>query len=358
MSMTLEPPTTLNPLTRRKGDGPAVSLLPRPGARNTTAPGTPPAEPGIQPTAGLTRNTVCLSISLVCPGFQKQLSTDEKEKLDPDDVRRERVKHQLRHSKKLIESSEFEAIQQRDRAARKWLQTRCNKSPLKGVYLLSLRLVKEVEDYLQAYEVERRQLIELFLVAYPGRVEEARSTLGEDDFFDEADYPTTEELRQAFRVKRRYLSFAVPSSLRGAMSAQFLQAEQAKAEAMWAETGAEIRDALRVTYAEFFGRLHQSLQTGPDGKVKRLNKTAVSNLTEFLDVFEHRNLTNDTELAQLVAYSKNVLSGIDTDILKNSDFIRDAVKGGLDQVEQQVAALITVQHRKFTFSDHADPHAD
>jgi len=48
--------------------------------------------------------------------------------------------------------------------------------------------------------------------------------------------------------------------------------------------------------AELVTHMRDRLKEGPDGKPLKFKESTVSKLVEFLDIFEFRNVTDDSEL--------------------------------------------------------------
>ena len=64
------------------------------------------------------------------------------------------------------------------------------------------------------------------------------------------------------------------------------------------------------------------------GNRKRFYDSTITNITDFLQSFQERNITNDTELAALVAKAQSVLVGIeDASMLKKGRAIQGAGPG-------------------------------
>ena len=71
------------------------------------------------------------------------------------------------------------------------------------------------------------------------------------------------------------------------------------------------------------------LRTSADGKPLRFENTTVSNLVEFLANFAFRNVTDDTELQNLVAQARQMLQGVDAEDLRSTGELRTRVQQGM-----------------------------
>ena len=89
-----------------------------------------------------------------------------------------------------------------------------------------------------------------------------------------------------------------------------------------AQASSEIQQVLRETMAGLVQHMAERLQTSEDGKPLRFKNSTVSNLVEFLANFEFRNVTDDTELQNLVAQARQMLQGVDAEDLRSTGELR------------------------------------
>ena len=146
-------------------------------------------------------------------------------------------------------------------------------------------------------------------------------------------------MRAAFYVDVRYLAFGVPEKLEG-IRADIFQREQQKAEAEWRSASDDVRQALRAGLAELVDHMVERLRGNGDGKPKVFRDSLVGNLSEFLELFDPRNITDDAQLAQLVGRCRSVLDGVDANALRASDAIRTKVREGMAQVQSVLDTMV------------------
>ena len=207
----------------------------------------------------------------------------------------------------------------------------------RGTYLIPLDLVEQVDGKIVEYQEKRRFLADAFLAVYDSSVESAKKRL--NGLFNVGDYPSADKVRAAFYVDVRYMAFGVPEKLEG-IRKDIFEREKAKAEASWKEASEEVRQAMRVGLADVVDHMVERLQGNGDGKPRVFRDTLVENMTEYLELFDPRNITDDTQLAQLVERCRNVLDGVDADALRASDAIRTKVRDGMVQVQATLDAMV------------------
>lgn len=305
---------------------------------------TPAARNGAGTTApGLFEKAVCLVLSLRKPGNRRKLPASLVE-VDAD-------KDLICAQKTLLASDQLKAIAHYDGEIRRCLYSRCLPSLfMAGVYLVPIALVEEVEAKLATFSATRDHLVDAFIDAYPALVENARGRLRAA--FSEKDYPSGEHLKMAFKMEWRYVAFSVPGSLQ-TISSELFHKEQEKASLQWQEAMEEVRGLLRTHLAEMVHHLVDRLsKPSADGKPKVFKNTLVTNLTTFLDTFDARNLTDDTELAEVVAKARGLLGGIDAQTLRTSDALRSSLCQGFSGLKETLDSLVIAKPmRAFSFDD-------
>lgn len=280
--------------------------------------------------AGMMDKTVALVVTFSGIGNSRKVPTSQ--------VEVEADKEWIRVSKKLIEAEELEAVGKLDGEVRRYLDTRALPSLLKkGIYLVPLGFVEEINDKLTTYAATRKVLVEKLVEVYSRLVRDAKDRLR--DLFNANDYVDTESLRDAFTLRWRYISFTTPASLQN-VNSELFEKEQEKAEAQWSEAKEAIQQMLRASMADMVAHLVDKLSPKPDGKRKIFRDTAIGRLNEFLSTFDVRNVTDDIKLKLLVAKSKKLIAGVDPQMLRDDEALRDTVRKGFEEIKTAMDPLI------------------
>ena len=326
---TLEAPTTASKPTKPEKNGvPPIEL----SIVHTQEPASipPPAMPATT-TPDLFEKAICLAVSLRKPGNRRKLSASLVD-VDAD-------KDLISAQKILLSCEHLKTIAHYDGEIRRYLYTRCLPSLFKeGVYLVPLGMVEEVEAKLNAFADTRKQLVGAFVTAYPSLIEEAQKRLRAA--FNSSDYPSTERMEANFRMEWRYIAFSVPGTLK-TVSHEMFRKEQEKAQRQWAEALDEVRALLRTHLSELVQHLVDRLSGNDKGaKPKVFKNTLVTNMTEFLETFDARNLTDDSELASVVKRAKDLLSGVDAQTLRTSTALRASLHEGFSNLKGTLDTLV------------------
>ena len=242
----------------------------------------------------------------------------------------------LKVSKTLLNSSELDAIKKEDGKLRAWLYNTCLPFDM-GIMLLPIGLIETAESKMKAYKVGRASLVEKFIAAYPGLCAEAAQQLG--SLYDATEYPTVDEIRKRYTFDWQYTTFGVPGQLKNISSALF-EAEQQKAAATMQAATEEITSLMRETLLKLVSHLQARLSPGDAGKPKILRESAVDNLTQFLNTFDMRNVTNDADLASQVAKARALIGGHDAMSFRNSDVLKTQVLAGLDSIMDSLSEMV------------------
>ena len=288
----------------------------------------------------LAQRTVCLKVCLGLLGNTRKVSNSQVE-VDAD-------KDLIRVSKLLPVSQELQAIKSLDSDVRHYLYNTC--LPFEaGIHLLPLELIESVDEKLREFEEKRRELVEVFIQAYPALCRQAAERLRA--LYNPEDYPPVESVRSQFNFNWRYISFGVPARLRE-ISARIFEDEREKAALLMAEASSEIQQVLRAAMAGLVEHLRDRLTDQPDGKPQRLRESTVQKLRDFLDTFDFRNVTDDADLKEQVDKARELLKGVTTDAIRNTAALRAKIKDGMTEIATQLDGLVKDRvGRKFRFDE-------
>jgi len=252
-------------------------------------------------------------------------------------------------TKKLLACEEYDAIKQLDCKALAKLHKLGLPSVLRrGTILVPFGIVDRANEVLNDYQSQRVELVSRFLGRYDVIVRSAQQLLG--PLFRAADYLPRGAVEAKFFVQVWWVDFGAAQGLRE-VSPGLWEDERAKLQASMKEASEEIRAVMRAGLAEVVGKLAERLTgQGESGKPKIFRDTAVTNIQDFLALFDAKNVTNDTSLAKLVDKARAVLAGVDPEDLRTVPELRAKVTVELDSLNGQLDKLVQERPvRKFSF---------
>jgi len=287
----------------------------------------------------LAEATIVMRIDLSFPGQSR--------KADASRIQTDADREMLTVTKRLYDGcKEFRRVHSAMLSAKRWMQSRAVPSnALKGGYeRIPVKLVEEVEQGLQARWNDLQPLIDDFVAAYPEIVAQAQKRLG--SLSTAADFPPVEDIRGEFGLRWWYLSMDVPNSLSEINGALF-QRERAKMKEQIKEELRAVRLGLREGMAGLVEHMVERLTPGSDGKPKTFRNTLITNMREFLDLFDARNVADDRELQAIVAKARAILSGgVDAETLRNYDGVRERVRDAFEGMKAQLGGMVVAATRK------------
>jgi hypothetical protein len=295
------------------------------------------------------QNAVFIVINLETLGNHRKVDGDVRKEFSKKQGAEENM---VNITKRLIDSPEFKKIGQLDGDIRRFTYRYALQSPLKaGIYMLSTGVIEDVVNGLEKFRVERQQLVDALCSpsVYTRIKRESKERLG--DLWTEIEFPTSDKIREAFKIEWQFLEVGTPKVLNTIKSGLF-EKERRKAEAKWAQTEHEIKIALRVAMHEMIAHMADKLGDTADGKKKIFRDSSVTNVTEFLDMFKKRTIVDDPEMEKLVEKAKKVMKGIKGDDLRRDEDASATVRKTFTAIEKQLEKLIVEKpKRKITFAE-------
>lgn len=291
-------------------------------------------------------DSVLLDLTFRKPGIRR--------KGNKDNIQTTADKDMLGLSKAILDSDEYRAICTVATNCRKWVEARSGNSILKrGTYMIKTSCLEEVYAHVEQAKTDYMAAVETFLAVYPQQKAQAESRLGPSQYV-EADYPDEAKLRAGFRVEHRILDVSPPGSDK--VSAALKAKELTKWRDDMAAAGDELRQTLRQSCRDLIVGLREKMDligtTDEDGKKIRFHKSHLDKVNEFLDLFFHRDLTNDTEMQGICAAAKDLLAGVDSDTLKSNDAVRAEIETETGKIVAQLDGLLeAAPTRLFTWDD-------
>lgn len=248
-------------------------------------------------------------------------------------------------SKKLLDCTEYGAITTVDGKVRTYLEERCLPSMFKrGIWLLPIDLVDDVWSQLEIYSAERQAAVDAFLAVYEQKCDEAAGKLR--TLYNASDYPPLERVRNAFHFSWQLVSFDVPGRL-NKLRKDLYDAEKKKMADSLQAAAEEIQTGLRAAFQSLITSMAASLEPdNADGKKKKFYSSKLEHLSTFLALFQARNITDDSELAALVKTARDLIDGVDVEMIRDSDELRTAMSEEFSALGEQLSTLVGAAPRR------------
>lgn len=252
----------------------------------------------------------------------------------------------LRAAKDIIDKREIRELHKFiGKTVSKIKNQRCLASNLlaPGMYILPLKLVNDVDSTIAELEVGIKDHLDKIEPRYNAIIEQAKKDLGPQ--FRQSDYLTFEQMRAAYRVEKRYLSFNVLAALAGINKALFDQAlEQSKTER--AEMAQVIRDGMRGGFLNIVSHFSEVLGKDDEGKPRVFHASTAEKLKDFCRTFTDRDLTGDTDLASLATQSLALVEGVDPKSIRSDEAFRETLANQFKQIVEKASAMVQTRERK------------
>lgn len=297
----------------------------------------------------LLNNAIALSVSISKIGTRKKVDSrkvqlkEEYGNTPDSDV--------IAVNKELLKSDSFDAIVKYDNEFRNNLYKLSLPNPLfrNGTYLVPVGLIERIDAMIENYKSNRSILVNNFIADYNDAVYRARETL--NGLFNINDYPAIDAVRESFQVSTQYIEIGLPTQL-GAFSPEIFRREREAFNEKLVSASEEITAAMRESFSELINHMVERLKPGENGKQKIFRDTLVSNLRDFMETFNARNITNDEDLQKLVDRAREVLNGKSANDLRSIDSIREQVSNGMQEIKNSLSGMVVdAPKRKFSFDD-------
>jgi hypothetical protein len=214
---------------------------------------------------------------------------------------------------------------------RLWHNTRTLPWADKGARLLPTSLFMDYKAELNARRTMFESMVEEFLTEYPNLVAIAKQSMG--TLFDEADYPTVEEVRDKFGFRLVFSPVAESGDFRLDIPQQDMEDMRRDYDMAFDE---RIANAMRLPWEKMHTMLTNMTakltETGEDGVTRRWHDSFISNAQEMCDMLRHLNITNDPKLEEARQQLASAMYGYNIEAVSSCEMERATLKDKLDNI--------------------------
>jgi len=250
--------------------------------------------------------------------------------------------------KRLFHSDTYREIDSLRTEARIFVASKSLPSILKkGMYMVPKENQAMVQAKLDELKSKMDVLIHKFAhEEWESVVEAAKKPLGSQ--WNRGDYLSKRDVEQRFNMSWRWLTYDIPVDL----DADTYKEQQEIAAKDW-ETAREVwKGLLRNEFSEVVSHLVERLKPSKDGKKKVLRDSAVTNISDWINDFNPRNIENDTQLKALVDKAQLLVKGVNPEVLREDETARNNMRAHFETIKNTLESLVVTEgSREVSFDE-------
>lgn len=289
----------------------------------------------------LKKGTFCL-IETHAWGNIKKIPEDKLKKI----TKNKELSKWVRANKGLIDKEALEDINSNIGRFRNLFKSRALPSPFTSIYVIPNDDIMEVSEEADILIKNVDKSVKKFAPKYTEYIEAAKEELG-PNLFNPDDYPKNIESR--FSCSYRFVKLSVPGELK-TISAAMYKEEMIKFKETMEQTRNECILFLREAFLKELKSIIESLtREADDGKVAKIRSETVEKVENFFEAFKSKNIFEDEKLLQIIEDARNVMCGVTSKDLRNSDALRNMITNQIKQVADICEKSIVKYKRKISF---------
>lgn len=280
----------------------------------------------------------------------RKLGTSRKVKnLAPVEV--DADKDWLSMSKKILQSDNLKAVNTLYTKIRAFLNSRClpSTSYRESSWLIPYLTIPEVNSYiLNARNTELPPLVDIIVAEYDELIATATAALRVLN--TPAQFPPKDTVRQSFGIDFKFVEEHTPGKLKE-LYPDIFNAEVQKDVGAVESLVDNMQQALILEFAKLIDHAVDRLSPDAEGNKKAFYKSTISNIEEFLAVFQNKNIFNNTQLAELTSKTEALLNDVDPELLKKDIDLRDIVKAKFEEIKAPLDAMMVDKPKRLILMD-------
>jgi hypothetical protein len=213
--------------------------------------------------------------------------------------------------------------------------------PEPGVRLIRQDSIQAFDARMQTFREELDEAVEALNEQYASLKAAAAERLG--SLFNEGDYPST--LDGLFAIEWDFPSVEPPDYLRQ-LKPELYEQECQRVSARFDEAVQLAEQAFMDELSGLIAHLAERLTGQTDGKPKVFRDSAILNLVEFFERFQHLNVRSNEQLDELVDRAKQIIQGREPQQLRDDEGLRNSVARQLSSVQSVLDGLLVDRPRR------------
>jgi len=296
--------------------------------------------PSTSPSQRLRTTMAAARVSLSWFGVRKTLTAEQKAQA-ADTFGAEGAF--LSAGKKLLDTRHpaYKAVTEVRGQAVKYWKSLSLPYPEPGLRLIRQDAIEEFDSQMTEFCSKLNQAVTALNRRYEALKAAAQQRLG--SLFNPADYPVT--LEGLFKIEWDFPSVEPPNYLRDLHPDLYEQECE--------RVAARFDEAVRLAEQAFIEELHdlvshltERLTGQTDGRPRVFRDSIVGNLTEFFQRFQQLNVRSNDDLDRLVEQCQGIVRGVEPQLLRDNQGLRQQVATELTQVENVLDSLLVDRPRR------------
>lgn len=206
-----------------------------------------------------------------------------------------------------------------------------------GDRLVSNQTLIDYRNNMAQLEDEFWDLSEQILTEYPQAVAQAQLQLG--DMFNEAEYPSVDQLRRKFKFALTFEAVPDVGDFRVDIGNQAAEEMREQYKQVLESRINSVKQDLAERLAEPLQRMSKGLDYAEGEKPTGFRDTLVSNVLSIVELMRTCNLSNDARLTDVQQQLKRTLTGVTPDGLRRDPHLRAKTKQDVDQIIKNLPSL-------------------
>ncbi|MGA2620115.1 MAG: hypothetical protein ABSF26_21060 [Thermoguttaceae bacterium] len=213
--------------------------------------------------------------------------------------------------------------------------------PEPGIRLIRQDRVEDFAAKMQEFQEELAEAVEALDRRFSELKATARQRLG--SLYNSSDYPSS--LAGLFGIEFDFPSVEPPSYL-AQLNPELYEQECQRVQARFDEAVRLAEEAFTAELAKLVSHLTERLSGEADGKPRVFRDSAVENLTEFFQRFRQLNVRSSEQLDRLVADAQQVIRGVEPQMLRDDQGLRQHVATEMSRVQSVLDGLLVDKPRR------------
>lgn len=206
-----------------------------------------------------------------------------------------------------------------------------------GDRLVSNQTLIDYRNNMAQLEDEFWDLSEQILAEYPQAVAQAQLQLG--DMFNEAEYPSVEQLRRKFKFALTFEAVPDVGDFRVDIGNQAAEEMREQYKQVLESRINSVKQDLAERLAEPLQRMSKGLDYAEGEKPTGFRDTLVDNVLSIVELMRTCNLSNDARLTEVQQQLKRTLTGVTPDGLRRDPHLRAKTKQDVDTIIKNLPSL-------------------